>query len=227
AQARQHHPRRLPRGGPRLRRHRERAHARLPLGRRAGRTAAAMKRAAPRAGLASFRRRILLRGVFLLLAFATLALAVVLLRDEKQRSVRNYEQGFRERQAELMTRLREPAGLLALLNPQSGGEVTPLRPLLLPYAALDFDDPTKSQQAVEMAGCPVRYPDGATLCVAVGSNAFAGGYLYLVGSFRTGDLVPRESGVLELEGVHRARIRLEMRGELKTWIAPFERLSLP
>lgn len=185
-----------------------------------------MKRAAPRAGLASFRRRILLRGVFLLLAFATLALAVVLLRDEKQRSVRNYEQGFRERQAELMTRLREPAGLLALLNPQSGGDVTPLRPLLLPYAALDFDDPTKSQQAVEMAGCPVRYPDGATLCVAVGSNAFAGGYLYLVGSFRTGDLVPRESGVLELEGVHRARIRLEMRGELKTWIAPFERLSL-
>lgn len=185
-----------------------------------------MKRAAPRAGLASFRRRILLRGVFLLLAFATLALAVVLLRDEKQRGVRNYEQGFRERQAELMTRLREPAGLLALLNPQSGGEVTPLKPLLLPYAALDFDDPTKAQQAVEMAGCPVRYPDGATLCVAVGSNAFAGGYLYLVGSFRSGDLVPRESGVLDLEGVHRARIRLEMRGELKTWIAPFERLSL-
>ena len=185
-----------------------------------------MKREAPRLGLASFRRRILLRGVFLLLALATLALAVVLLKDEKQRSYRNYEQAFRDRQGELMARLREPSGLLALLNPRTGGEVTPLRPLLLPYAALDFDDPTKAQQAVEMAGCPVRYPDGATLCAAVGSNAFAGGYLYLVGSFRSGDLVPREPGVLDLEGVHRARIRLEMRGELKTWIAPFERLSL-
>ena len=40
----------------------------------------------PRLGLASFRRRILFRAVFLLLAIATLALAVVLLQDEKQRS---------------------------------------------------------------------------------------------------------------------------------------------
>lgn len=185
-----------------------------------------MNREAPRLGLASFRRRILLRGVFLLLALATIALPVALLRDEKQRIYRNYEQDFRKTQSDLMARLREPAGLLALLNPRAGADVTPLRPLLLPYAALDFEDPTKVQQAVEMAGCAVRYPDSATLCAAVGSNAFAGGYLYLVGSFRTGDLVPREPGVLELQGVHRARIRLEMRGELKTWIAPFERLSL-
>ena len=180
----------------------------------------------PRLGLASFRRRLLLRGVFLLLALATLALAVVLLQDEKQRSYRNYEQDFRKRQLELMARLREPAGLLALLNPQTAGEGAPLRPLVLPYAALDFDDPNKAQQAVEMAGCPVRWPDGSTLCVAVGNNAFAGGFLYLVGSFRAGDLVSREAGIPDLEGVHRARIRLEMRGELKAWIAPFERLSL-
>ena len=59
----------------------------------------------PRLGLASFRRRILIRGVFLLLALATLALAVVLLQDEKDRSYRNYQQGFRRTQAELMTRL--------------------------------------------------------------------------------------------------------------------------
>lgn len=180
----------------------------------------------PRLGLASFRRRLLFRGVFLLLALATLALAVVLLQDEKQRSYRNYEQDFRKRQLELMARLREPAGLLALLNPQTAGEGAPLRPLVLPYAALDFDDPNKAQQAVEMAGCPVRWPDGSTLCVAVGNNAFAGGFLYLVGSFRAGDLVSREAGIPDLEGVHRARIRLEMRGELKAWIAPFEQLSL-
>lgn len=180
----------------------------------------------PRLGLASFRRRLLFRGVFLLLALATLALAVVLLQDEKQRSYRNYERSFRNTQAQLMARLREPAGLLALLNPRSGGEVTPLRPLVLPYAALDFDDPNKAQQAVEMAGCSVRYPDGSALCAAVGSNAFAGGFIYLVGSFRAGDLVGRDPGVLDLEGVHRARIRLEMRGEVKAWIAPFERLSL-
>ena len=180
----------------------------------------------PRLGLASFRRRLLIRGVFLLLALATLAFAVVLLQDEKARSYRNHEQNFRRTQAELMARLREPAGLLALLNPQAGGEVTPLKPLVLPYPSLDFDDPNKTQQAVDTAGCPVRYPDGSTLCVAVGNNAFAGGFIYLVGSFRSGDLEMREPGEMEFDNFHRARIRLEMRGELKTWIAPFERLSL-
>ena len=180
----------------------------------------------PRLGLASFRRRVLVRGVFLLLALATLALAVVLLQDEKERSYRSYQQGFRRTQAELMARLREPAGLLALMNPRAGDAVTPLRPLVLPYPALDFEDPARAQQAVDMAGCPVRYPDGSTLCVAVGHNAITGGFLYLVGSFRAGDLVTREPGVLDLEGVHRARIRLEMRGEVKAWVAPFEQQSL-
>ncbi|MDB5859782.1 MAG: sensor histidine kinase [Ramlibacter sp.] len=181
---------------------------------------------APRLGLASFRRRLLFRGVFLLLALATLALAVVLLQDEKERSWRNYQQDFGKKQADLMARLRHPAGLLALLNPQAQGDAAPLRPLVLPYPALDFDDPSKAMQAVELAGCPVRWPDDSTLCAAIGNNAYAGGFIYLVGSFRAGDLVAREPGALELEAVHRARIRLEMRGELQAWVAPFERLSL-
>lgn len=180
----------------------------------------------PRLGLASFRRRILFRGVFLLLALATLALAVVLLQDEKERSYRNYQQNFRKTQGELMARLRHPAGLLALLNPGVHGAVTPLRPWLLPYAALDFDDQNKAQQAVEMAGCSVRYADGSTLCAAIGNNPYAGGFIYLVGSFRAGDLVAREQGELDIEGMHRVRIQLRMRGEVQKWIAPFERLSL-
>jgi signal transduction histidine kinase len=180
----------------------------------------------PRLGLAAFRRRVLVRGVFLLLALATLALAVVLLQDEKERSYRSYQQGFRRTQAELIARLREPAGQLALMNPGAGDAAGPLRPLVLPFPALDIEDPARAQQAVDMAGCPVRYPDGSTLCAGVGHNAYAGGFLYLVGSFRAGDLAMREPGVLDLEGVHRARIRLEMRGEVKAWVAPFERQSL-
>jgi two-component system, OmpR family, sensor kinase len=182
---------------------------------------------APRLGLASFRRRILFRAVFLLLACATLALAVVLLQDEKQRSYANYQQAFRRTQAELLARLRDPAGQLALMNPEADQrEPTPLRPLVLPYPALDIDDPNRARQAAEAAGCALRYPDGSDLCVGIGHNAFAGGYLYLVGSFRTGDLVAREPDMPDIDAVHRARIRVEMRGEVKAWIAPFERLSL-
>ncbi len=180
----------------------------------------------PRPGLASFRRRILIRGVFLLLALATLAFAVLLLQDEKERSYRNYQQGFRRTQADVLTRLRQPAGQLALMNAGGSRSLTPLRPLVLPYPSLDIDDPGKALQAADVAGCSVTYPDDSALCVAVGSNGYTGGFLYLVGAFAAGELAGRQDRELDLQAVHHARIRLEMRGELRTWVAVFERLSL-
>jgi len=180
----------------------------------------------PRLGLASFRRRIFFRGVFVLLVLATLALAAALLKEEKQRSYQSYEQSFAKTQAEIAARLRHPSGQLALLNPSRRSQnATPLRPFVLPYAAIDFDDQNKAQNAVEMAGCSVRYPDGSSICVAIGNNPYAGGFIYLVGSFASGALVPRERGVVDMTGVHRARVTLEMRGETTQWIAPFEALG--
>jgi two-component system OmpR family sensor kinase len=182
----------------------------------------------PRLGLASFRRRILFRGVFLMLVLATLALAVALLQEEKERSYGNYQESFRKTQAEVLARLRHPAGLLALLNPQApGASPTPLRPLMLPYSALDVDDQNKAQQAVETAGCSVRYPGGGTLCVAIGSNPYSGGFIYLVGGFDAGPLVPRDRSTLALDAAHRARVSVTMRGETQRWIAPFESMSEP
>ncbi len=176
----------------------------------------------PRLGLAAFRRRIIVRGVFVLLALATLALTVVVLQEEKERSYSNYQQGFRKTQAEIAARLRHPAGQLALLNPGRGVQTVPLQPLLLPYAALDFEDQYRAQQAVETAGCNVQYPDGSAICAAVGNNPYSGGFIYLVGSFNAPVLVARERGALELAQVHRARVSLSMRGETVQWVAPFE-----
>jgi signal transduction histidine kinase len=186
------------------------------------------KLAVPKLGLASFRRRILFRATFLFLVVASLALAVVLLKEEKQRSYQNYAESFKKTQAEIVAKLRHPAGQLALLNGSNVARtLTPLRPLVLPYGALDFDDQNKAQQAVEMAGCSVRYPDGSSVCVAIGNNPYAGGFIYLVGSFASADLVPRRRGALDLTEVHRARVTLDMRGEETRWIAPFEALSEP
>jgi signal transduction histidine kinase len=181
----------------------------------------------PRLGLVAFRRRIIVRAVFLLLAVATLALAVVLLQDEKERSVRNYESSLGKTLAEVSARLRHPAGQMALLNPGRTEQQTPLRPLLLPYAALDFDDQIKAQQAVETAGCSVQYPDGSSICVAIGNNPYAGGFIYLVGSFQSPPLVSRERGELSISDVHRARVSLTQGGQTQRWIAPFERLGEP
>jgi len=179
----------------------------------------------PRLGLPAFRLRILVRSVFVLLALATVALSVVLLKEEKERGWQSYQHGFARSQSEVMARLRHPSGQLALLNAGNRGAApAPLAPLLLPYAALDFDDQNKAQQAVEMAGCAVQYPDGSSVCAAIGNNPYAGGFIYLVGSFYAGELVPRERGALDVQAVHRARITLDMRGATYRWVAPFEAL---
>jgi two-component system OmpR family sensor kinase len=167
------------------------------------------------------------RAVFLLLAVATLALAVELLQEEKERSVRNYDASLGKTLAEVSARLRHPAGQLALLNPGRAQPEAPLRPLLLPYAALDFDDQSKASQAVETAGCSVQYPDGSSICVGIGNNPYAGGFIYLVGSFQAPPLVSRERGELSISDVHRARVTLTQGGQTQRWIAPFERLGEP
>ncbi|WKB53115.1 HAMP domain-containing sensor histidine kinase [Eleftheria terrae] len=173
-----------------------------------------------------FGLRVFFRGAFALLACATLALAVNVLQDEKQRSHRNYQDGLLKNQAQIAARLRHPTGQLALLNPGIAAHaVTPLRPLVLPFSAIDFDDKAKAQQAVEMAGCHVQYPDSASLCVAVGNNPYAGGFLYLVGSFISGELAPHAVGELDFSTSHRVAIEVAMRGRTFRWIAPFEALD--
>ena len=173
-----------------------------------------------------FGLRVFFRGAFLLLGLATIALALAVLQDEKERSYRNYQDGFRKNQAQIAAKLRHPTGQLVLLNPTAyEREVTPLRPLVLPFSAIDFDDRNKAQQAVEMAGCLVQYPDAASMCVAVGNNPFAGGFIYAVGSFNSGPLVSHTSGTLDLSLAHRARITVDMRGQRYRWIAPFQAMQ--
>jgi len=171
-----------------------------------------------------FRLRVLFRGGFLLLVAATLGLALSVLQDEKERGGRLYADGLKKTESQIAARLRHPAGQLALLNPTvATRRVQSVHPLLLPFAALDFDDRNKARQAVEMAGCGLQYPDGATLCAAVGANPYAGGFVYLVASLSAGELTEHESGDLELVDVHRVLVDVEYRGSHSRWIAPYER----
>ncbi len=179
--------------------------------------------ALPRLPLAAFRRRIVFHGVFVLLAVATLALALTLLAEEKQRSRQRYEAGFRQTLAAVAAQLRSPTGQLALLNADPPRQANrAMAPLVLPYSALDFDDPFKARQAVETSGCAVRWADGTQLCAAVGSSAYAGGFIYLVASLNLPPAQARERGQLDLLAVHRARISVSLRGVEERWTAPFE-----
>lgn len=170
------------------------------------------------------RLRVFFRGAFALLALATLALAVGVLVDEKQRGLRLYADGLKKNAAQAAARLRHPTGQLALLNPGAAeGAAQAPRPLLLPFSAIDFDDRGKARQAVEMAGCAWQYPDGATLCLALGSNPYAGGFVYAVARFAAGrDWVAHEPGDLEMAASHRVAIDVDYRGGHWRWVAPYE-----
>jgi two-component system, OmpR family, sensor kinase len=179
----------------------------------------------PRLGLAFFRRRLFFRAVFVLLIAATLGLALAVLQDEKERSYQNYQGSFKKTQSEILARLRHPAGQLALLNPQHGANAETgagLTPLLLPFGALDFDDPFKAQQAIDSAGCAVQLQGGSSICAGIGNNPYAGGFVYLAGAFNASALQGREKGQLDLQSIHRAKVSLSLRGNTSTWIAPLE-----
>lgn len=169
------------------------------------------------------RLRFFFRGAFVLLIAATLALALSVLQDEKERSHRVYADSLAKSGAQIAARLRHPTGQLALLNPALVDRPpTPVRPLVLPFAALDFDDRAKAQQAVEMAGCAVQYADGATLCVAVGNKAYGGGFVYAVGSFASGALVPHLPPELDLRTAHRIALTAQYRGVTEHTLAAYQ-----
>ena len=86
-------------------------------------------------------------------------MAVTLLQEEKALSYRNYQTSFRKTQEQVSSRLHHPAGQLALLNPAAASvpRDTAASLCVLPYAAIDFDDASKVQQAVETTGCLVQY----------------------------------------------------------------------
>ncbi len=99
--------------------------------------------------LVAYRLRFVFRGAFFLLALATVAMAAYVLNDEKQRGLRDYRYNFVKTKDQIAARLRHPAGQLALLNPRaSSTHLTPLAPVRLPFAAIDFDDENKVRAKV-------------------------------------------------------------------------------
>ncbi|MDP1978863.1 HAMP domain-containing sensor histidine kinase [Undibacterium sp.] len=177
--------------------------------------------------LATYRLRILFRGVFLLLALATVGLALSVLQQEKQLSYNNYQSNFNKTRLQISATLRHPAGQLALLNPPADKQRASLRPLLLPYSAIDFDDQNKVQQAIAMSGCLVQYGTEGALCSGIGNNPWAGGFIYIAGNFNSNQLVSHKRGNESLTQAHRLKVSVSLRGQTYRWIAPFEEEIAP
>ncbi len=174
-----------------------------------------------------YRARLLLRAAFVFLMAATVGLALSVLQQEKQLSYKNYEGNFQKTRVQVAATLRHPTGQLALLNPQPMASGGALHPLLLPFAALDFDDLQKVQQAVAMSGCLAQYGNNGSLCVGIGNNPWAGGFIYVAGSFDSAQLAPHVRGDQTIGYAHRVKVKVALRGQSYEWIAPFEESSEP
>jgi signal transduction histidine kinase len=179
-----------------------------------------------RLSLVPYRVRLLLRAVFVFLMMATVGLALSVLQQEKQLSYKNYQTNFQKTREQIAATLRHPSGQLALLNPSAVSGAA-LHPLLLPFAALDFDDLQKVQQAVAMSGCLAQYGSNGSLCVGIGNNPWAGGFVYVAGTFDSALLVPHTRGDQVLDGAHRVHVKVALRGQVYEWIAPFEESAEP
>jgi len=176
--------------------------------------------------LASFRLRILLRTSFLFLALVVVLMTVSVLQEEKQRSFNNYQAGLEKTKEQIVARLHHPAGQLALLNPRwDAASAAAGRPLVLPFSGIDFDDQNKVRNAIEMANCLIQYPDHGSLCVAIGNNPWAGGFIYVAGTFASEPLVAHRIGDEFLDGAHRLRVTVRLGEQNWHWIAPFETLN--
>jgi signal transduction histidine kinase len=179
-----------------------------------------------RLSLVPYRVRLLLRAVFVFLMVATVGLALSVLQQEKQLSYKNYQTNFQKTREQIAATLRHPSGQLALLNPSAVSGAA-LHPLLLPFAALDFDDLQKVQQAVAMSGCLAQYGSNGSLCVGIGNNPWAGGFVYVAGTFDSALLVPHVRGDQVLDQAHRVHVKVALRGQVYEWIAPFEESAEP
>jgi len=180
-----------------------------------------------RLSLVPYRLRLLLRAAFVFLMAATVGLALSVLQQEKQLSYKNYQGSFQKTRVQVAATLRHPTGQLALLNPQPALAGKALHPLLLPFAALDFDDLQKVQQAVAMSGCLAQYGNNGSLCVGIGNNPWAGGFIYVAGTFDGAQLVPHAHGDQVVDQAHRVTVKVSLRGQTYEWIAPFEESSEP
>lgn len=180
-----------------------------------------------RFSLVPYRLRLLLRAAFVFLMAATVGLALSVLQQEKQLSYKNYQGSFQKTRVQVAATLRHPTGQLALLNPQPAAAGAALHPLLLPFAALDFDDLQKVQQAVAMSGCLAQYGNNGSLCVGIGNNPWAGGFIYVAGTFDGAQLVPHTRGDQVVDQAHRVRVKVSLRGQTYEWIAPFEESTEP
>lgn len=167
--------------------------------------------------IAKYRLRLLVRGVFLVLALGSVALAVGTLLLLKERSYMHYQDRLKVRLDQFQHQLLHPIGQTTLLN-QENLDLNPAgRPIKLQYGGFNTGNPRKAWDEATLSGCLVQYKEG-TLCVGVSYDAHAGAFFNVAGSFASPKLFLHSPGQA-LDGATRMEISVTARGREMHWIA--------
>lgn len=180
-----------------------------------------MKDRIKRAG--KYRVRAAIYLVFAFLIVATVLLSFWALQTQKLRATESYTVSVKNRLQLVKAILNDPSGQFALKNSELfQGEIdAPDRVYVLPYNAVETEDPLKAKDTADKAGCWTRIDSTQSLCVAVSDYSYAGAYIYVVGSFHSNPLRIHESGV-QIGKVHRMLLSVEAGGKRNAWVATFQ-----
>ena len=180
--------------------------------------------------LATHRLRLLVRVGFVVLLLAALLIPYLLVDWQLDKSAETFRSLVTARGQQIATWLRIPSAQFFLTNPSRLNK-TPSNPLqlaVLPFDAVQVDDPRKLLQILDLVGCPIQYSVDFRLCASVGkSDKQDVRRIYFVGGLRTTSLATQKFSTKgrpssQLSAAHRLRLTIGSKGERRQWILPVQ-----
>jgi len=181
-----------------------------------------------------FQVRFVVRASFFALLLTAVLMPYFSIKWQKVRSYKSYISLRDVRQQQIIDKLSESPGQLALFNPDRiNTNLTPLRPVVLPYRDLQTDDPHKVLSVVRAAGCPIKFisshnesQEFAAVCVAVGRSdeKSVHGRIFIVGNFISTHLVAYSflNSKDRIQNAHRINLELSDNKSTYRWVLPVQ-----
>lgn len=197
----------------------------------------------PKAWFSANQARITIRAAFSVFLLVAILLPYQSIRSQMERSEAEDAKHRSAAQLRLVDRLLSPAGQLALSNPDRVmSPVTPLRPVVLPFAEIQADMPGVVLDQVRAVGCPIQFKasyearlEQGSICVGLRkSDAHeVRGRLLVTGTFISGPLMPHvfiDTGAFEFDrpvvrrfqDAHRIRLTLRDGKDQYQWLLPVQ-----
>ena len=187
--------------------------------------------------LQSHSIRLIIRLTFLTLIAATLLISLIAIRESIKQFYIQYNQAFSMKKLIIINHLESEAGQLAIANPErfkSFDGKNYLRPVMIPYGAIQADDPKKINDMLEYLGCSIFLDSKNSICFSSSKTIDKTmNRLYIVGKFHANDIKAYDpklknklnqkfTKILESQ---RIELEIKIKDQTYAWILPVQRID--